>query len=228
MRARLHPRARRVADRLRSLTARLVLTAVVLALAVSVLLGTATTLVMRHALTERLDNEVRSTLSSVLETPPTPPGVQQQTRVDLRNLAPGTLIALLEPGSDPQAIVVGDGVWFGQDVFVSDAGHGYQDPDVPIGDQFGSHDPVVIGPGSWIGHGAILLQGTRLGRNVVVAAGSVVRGDVPDHAVVAGTPARVVRRYEPGIGWVGRTGDVRPVVRADYLQDALTELRERA
>ena len=81
----------------------------VLALAVSVLLGTATTLVMRHALTERLDNEVRSTLSSVLETPPTPPGVQQQTRVDLRNLAPGTLIALLEPGSDPQAIVVGDG-----------------------------------------------------------------------------------------------------------------------
>ena len=127
-----------------------------------------------------------------------------------------------------ESIVVGDGVWFGQDVFVSDAGHGYQDPDVPIGDQFGSHDPVVIGPGSWIGHGAILLQGTRLGRNVVVAAGSVVRGEVPDHAVVAGTPARVVRRYEPGIGWVGRTGDIRPVVRADYLQDALTELRERA
>ena len=109
LRARLLARARAVADRLRSLTARLVLTAVVLALAVSVLLGTATTLVMRHALTERLDSEVRSTLSSVLETPPTPPGVQQQTRVDLRNLAPGTLIALLEPGSDPQAIVVGDG-----------------------------------------------------------------------------------------------------------------------
>ena len=56
----------------------------------------------------------------------------------------------------------------------------------------------------------------------------MVRGEVPDHAGVAGTPARVVRRYEPGIGWVGRTGDVRPVVRADYLQDALTELRERA
>jgi acetyltransferase-like isoleucine patch superfamily enzyme len=127
-----------------------------------------------------------------------------------------------------ESIEVGDGVWFGQDVFVSDAGHGYQDPDVPIGEQFGSHDPVVIGPGSWIGHGAILLQGTRLGRNVVVAAGSVVRGDVPDHAVVAGTPARVVRRYEPGIGWVGRTGDVRPVVRADYLQGALTELRNGA
>lgn len=125
-----------------------------------------------------------------------------------------------------ESIEVGDGVWFGQDVFVSDAGHGYQDPDVPIGEQFGSHDPVVIGAGSWIGHGAIILQGTRLGRNVVVAAGSVVRGEVPDHAVVAGTPARVVRRYEPGVGWVGRTGDVRPVIRADYLQDALTELRE--
>ncbi len=94
-----------------------------------------------------------------------------------------------------ESIVVGDGVWFGPDVFVSDAGHGYQDPDVPVGEQFGSHDPVVIGPGSWVGHGAILLQGTRLGRNVVVAAGSVVRGEVPDHAVVAGAPARVVRRF---------------------------------
>ena len=109
VRTRLLARGRAVADRSRSLTARLVLTAVVLALAVSVLLGTATTLVMRHALTDRLESEVQSTLGSVLETPPTPPGVEQQTRVDLRNLAPGTLIALLEPDTDPQAIVVGEG-----------------------------------------------------------------------------------------------------------------------
>lgn len=72
------------------------------------------------------------------------------------------------------SIVIGDDVWFGQDVFVSDAGHGYQDPDIPIGDQLGHHQPVRIGAGSWIGHGAIILPGTTLGRNVVVAAGSVV------------------------------------------------------
>ncbi|WP_370249507.1 DapH/DapD/GlmU-related protein [Nocardioides sp.] len=109
-------------------------------------------------------------------------------------------------------IELGDAVWLGQDVFISDASHGYQDPEVPIGRQFGSHQPVSIGAGSWIGHGAIILPGARIGRQVVVAAGSVVRGEVEDHAVVAGAPARIVRRLEPGVGWVSAGGDVRPVL----------------
>lgn len=114
------------------------------------------------------------------------------------------------------SITVGDDVWFGQDVFVSDASHGYQDPEVPIGLQFGSHQPVSIGSGSWIGHGVIVLPGTRIGRNVVVAAGSVVRGEVEDHAVVGGVPARLLRRLEPGLGWIaqGAGGDVRTVAGA--------------
>jgi len=111
-----------------------------------------------------------------------------------------------------EGIEIGDAVWFGQDVFVSDASHGYQDPDRPIGEQFGSHQRVRIGSGSWIGHGAIVLPGTDIGRNVVVAAGSVVRGVVPDHAVVGGVPAKVIRRLEPGVGWVSATGDVRPLL----------------
>ncbi|MGZ6753340.1 MAG: acyltransferase, partial [Nocardioides sp.] len=109
------------------------------------------------------------------------------------------------------SIVLGDDVWCGQDVFVSDASHGYQDADLPIGRQLGPHQPVVIGSGSWIGHGSIILPGTTIGRNVVVAAGSVVRGVVEDHAVVGGAPARVLRRFEPGVGWVTPGGDVRPL-----------------
>ncbi len=120
-----------------------------------------------------------------------------------------------------ESIEIGDDVWFGQDVFVSDASHGYQDPDVPVGDQLGRHQPVRIGSGSWIGHGAIVLPGTTIGRNVVVAAGSVVRGDIPDHSVVAGVPGRVVRRLEAGVGWVrtrpGADPDVRPIVDANDL-----------
>lgn len=111
-----------------------------------------------------------------------------------------------------ESITIGDDVWFGQDVFISDASHGYQDPDIPVGQQFGAHQPVSIGSGSWIGHGAIILPGARIGRNVVVAAGSVVRGLVEDHTVVAGVPARAVRRLEPGVGWV--TPDVPGEVRA--------------
>jgi len=111
------------------------------------------------------------------------------------------------------SIVIGNDVWCGQDVFVSDRSHGYQDPETPIGAQFGEHHPVSIGSGSWIGHGAIILPGTVIGRNVVVAAGSVVRGTVEDHAVVGGTPARVIRRLEEGIGWTypDGGGDVRPI-----------------
>lgn len=109
------------------------------------------------------------------------------------------------------SVVLGDDVWCGQDVFVSDASHGYQDAGLPIGEQLGPHQPVVIGSGSWIGHGSIILPGTTIGRNVVVAAGSVVRGTVEDHAVVGGVPARVLRRFEPGVGWVTPGGDVRPL-----------------
>lgn len=110
-----------------------------------------------------------------------------------------------------QRIEIGDAVFFGQGVFVTDASHGYQDPGLPIGEQLGAHQPVTIGAGTWVGHGAVILPGARIGRNVVVAAGAVVRGEVEDFAVVAGSPARVVRRLEPGVGWVG-SSDVRPVL----------------
>lgn len=53
---------------------------------------------------------------------------------------------------------------------------------------------TVIGPDCWIGHGALILPGARLGAGVIVGAGAVVRGDVPAYAVVAGNPARVLRR----------------------------------
>jgi acetyltransferase-like isoleucine patch superfamily enzyme len=112
-----------------------------------------------------------------------------------------------------ESITIGDDVWFGRNVFISDASHGYQDPDTPIGLQLGAKQPVSIGSGTWVGHGAIILPGARIGRNVVVGAGSVVRGEIPDHAVVAGVPAKVVRTLEPGLGWRTTSGsdDVRPV-----------------
>lgn len=122
-----------------------------------------------------------------------------------------------------ERIEIGDAVFFGQSVFVTDASHGYQDPDVPIGQQWGPHQPVSIGAGTWVGHGAVILPGAQIGRNVVVAAGAVVRGTVEDHAVVAGSPARVVRRLEPGVGWVGST-DVRPVIdQATFLAQGAAE-----
>jgi maltose O-acetyltransferase len=56
--------------------------------------------------------------------------------------------------------------------------------------------PVVIEDNVWIGGAAILLPGVRVGCSAVVGAGSVVTHDVPTNTVVAGNPARVIRRVE--------------------------------
>lgn len=98
-------------------------------------------------------------------------------------------------------IVVGDSVFCGPNVYITSTNHAYADTTRPIGEQWPSSAPVEIGAGSWLGVNSVVLPGARLGRNVVVAAGSVVRGEVPDHAVVAGAPARVVRRWDPVAGW---------------------------
>jgi acetyltransferase-like isoleucine patch superfamily enzyme len=99
------------------------------------------------------------------------------------------------------SIDIGDDVTTGPYVYITDQNHVYADVTLPIGRQFPTEDAVVIGPGCWLGTGAIVLPGARIGRNVAVAAGSVVRGDVPDFCVVAGAPARVVRRHIDDEGW---------------------------
>jgi serine acetyltransferase len=99
------------------------------------------------------------------------------------------------------SIVIGDDVFTGPYVYITDQNHGYTDPGVPIGRQWPSNTAVSIGPGSWLGAGVIVLPGAVIGGNVVVAAGSVVRGVIPDRCVVAGVPAKIVREYVPGSGW---------------------------
>lgn len=97
-------------------------------------------------------------------------------------------------------IDIGDDVFTGMNVYITDQNHGYEDIAAPIGIQDPEDDPVVIGSGSWIGSGAVVLPGARLGENCVVAANSVVRGEFPSYSVVAGVPAKVVR-FHDGAGW---------------------------
>lgn len=100
-----------------------------------------------------------------------------------------------------QSIEIGDDVFTGPYVYITDQNHAYEDPDTPIGRQWPKNEPVRIGSGSWLGAGAIVLPGTTIGRNVVVAGGAVVRGTFGDHCVIAGVPAREIRTYVPGEGW---------------------------
>lgn len=54
--------------------------------------------------------------------------------------------------------------------------------------------PILIKRNAWIGAGATILPGVTIGENAVVAAGAVVNKDVPDNAVVAGVPAKIVKK----------------------------------
>ena len=117
------------------------------------------------------------------------------------------------------SIEIGDDVYTGPYIYVTDQNHGYEDPDQVVHAQWPRDVPVRIGDGSWIGTGVVILPGTTLGRNVVVGAGAVVRGDFPDHSVVAGVPARVVRRYVPGSGWL----DVPPATTAPDTSERVAD-----
>ena len=61
-----------------------------------------------------------------------------------------------------------------------------------------SATPVVIEDGVLVGANAVVIEGVRVGRGAVVAAGAVVIQDVPENAVVAGCPARVIKMKDQG------------------------------
>ncbi len=54
--------------------------------------------------------------------------------------------------------------------------------------------PVVIGDGCFVGANSIILKGTTLGKNCVVGAGSVVCGSFPDDVIIAGNPAKIIKK----------------------------------
>ena len=70
----------------------------------------------------------------------------------------------------------------------------YLDPEARRGKEFGR--PVEIGSDVWVGGGAIICPGVRIGSRAVIGAGSVVTRDIPEGVFAAGNPCRVIR----GIG----------------------------
>ncbi len=93
---------------------------------------------------------------------------------------------------DQGGITIGDGTLIGHNVVLATLNHGIA-PDE-------RHDlfpaPIHIGKNVWIGANATVLPGVTIGDNAVIAAGAVVTKDVPANVVVAGVPAKVIRKTE--------------------------------
>ncbi len=60
-------------------------------------------------------------------------------------------------------------------------------------DELDKKEPVIIGKGCWLGWGAMVTPGTKIGDGAIVAMGSVVVKDVPDGAIIGGNPAKVIK-----------------------------------
>jgi len=99
------------------------------------------------------------------------------------------------------SIEIGNDVWTGHNVYITDQNHGYEDVTQPISQQSQPERAVKIGDGSWLGYGSVVLPGVTIGEHCVIGANSVVTHDVPSYSVAVGVPARVIKQYVDG-SWV--------------------------
>jgi len=92
-------------------------------------------------------------------------------------------------------------VLIGQQVIIIDHNHAYEDITLPVVKQgITEGGRVRIGQGTWVGRGAAIMcpRGElTIGRGCVIAANSVVTRSIPDYCVVFGSPATIIRQYDP-------------------------------
>jgi acetyltransferase-like isoleucine patch superfamily enzyme len=93
---------------------------------------------------------------------------------------------------DGNYVRIGDNVWIAPNVGIYAAGHPLDVEDRIAGEEYAF--PVTIEDNVWIGGSVSIIGGVTIGRNAVVAAGSVVIRDVPPDTLVAGNPAKVIRK----------------------------------
>lgn len=92
-------------------------------------------------------------------------------------------------------VLIGDDVVTADRVSFITNRHTYSDIHIPIKQQGGDSEEIIIGSGCWFGINAVVLAGTRIGKNCVIGANSVVKGNFPDYCVIAGSPGRIVKIY---------------------------------
>ena len=92
-------------------------------------------------------------------------------------------------------LFIGSNTTISGNVFISNVDHDYHVLNIHSLDQQMIEKETVISEYCFIGYGAVILPGTKLGKQCIVGANSVVKGCFPDYCVIAEIPARVIRKY---------------------------------
>jgi acetyltransferase-like isoleucine patch superfamily enzyme len=92
-------------------------------------------------------------------------------------------------------LTISKGVTILANSFITNIDHSYQNIDMPILEQPIMVSRTFIGENCFIGIGVAIQAGTVLGKQCIVGANAVVRGTYPDYCVIAGAPAKIIKRY---------------------------------
>jgi galactoside O-acetyltransferase len=96
--------------------------------------------------------------------------------------------------SDGGCIIIGNDVMIAQNVVIRASDHAFSDVTVPICKQGHTGGKIVIGNDCWIAANAVITRNVTIGDHSIVAAGAVVTSDVEPYSIVAGVPAKLVRK----------------------------------
>ena len=103
---------------------------------------------------------------------------------------------LISPGTSIRSakkIVIGDSTMIASDVTITDSDwHDIYDRT----DYVASPKEVIIQENVWIGEKSLILKGSKIGKNSIIGAGSVVSGEVPANVVFAGNPAKEIKKLD--------------------------------
>lgn len=97
-------------------------------------------------------------------------------------------------------IIIGSDVLIGSNVLITDHYHGEVTIDslklIPVSRKLVSKGPVIIGDNVWIGENVSIMPNVTIGRGSIIGANSVVTKSFPDYSVLAGTPAKIIKRFD--------------------------------
>lgn len=113
------------------------------------------------------------------------------------NVSIGQNFHITSSGSE---LIIGEDTTILGNVFITNIDHDYKQIGVHILKQEFLIKETRIGQNCFIGYGAAIQAGTILGKQCVVGANSVVRGEFPDYCVIVGAPAKVVKKYNKDTG----------------------------